>query len=814
MKSELVAAWLLTLCLHAGVLLTLAWLLDRNVLRHQLGWREWVWRLALFGGLLTASGQMLLDTPKAARIATAAPETIPSNQSRHVAFMQTSAVDTTSTISLDGAAPQRSVARPAQTVAASPNEMSWMANVAMPAWYQIIVAAWMAGVLLSLSWTGRAWLRMRHKLDLATPLGDLQIDETARQIAALAGVGRPDLLVLDELASPVAVGGRRIILPSWVVGHFDDAQMRALLAHEIAHLSRRDPARKLASALVCSMFWFMPLASVARRRLDEIAEEACDAWAAAQCGDGRALAECLFGCAEHHMRGPQFALASAMSRRHSPVLKRINQLIDGVPMKLRVSLPQLLVAIVITLAAGMTLLPGVGVVQASAAAEPPPPSAAPLPAKPALTTPATMPAPPAPPASPAPPVPPAPPVAPVPPVPPADLGGTGRRVRVFSDSESSSQRTSVQLSDGNRELNAKMVGDVQFNAGYDDIERLARGATASFGESIGGSSRRVDYANPDGTLQRHYFVDGTEQPFDATASQWIAEIVPAIIRETAVGAVKRVHQLHTRGGASAVLDEIAQIRSDYARGVYIKELAAIGKLSTAEVTRALALIDSMSSDYERRNALTALGTSSTFNAEQQTLIIRQAEKIQSDYERAELLLSLIPSLAANAEVRQAWLQAANGIKSDYEHRRCLSALVEAGSNDDAILESVINAASTIGSSYERRELLTTAISAVGNVERLASAYAGAIDGIDADYERRQALMALIHARGFGKASAAAVLDSLAKVNSDFECREVLTALAAVMPNDPALISRYRDVARKLSNFERGEAERALDRFAG
>jgi hypothetical protein len=43
---------------------------------------------------------------------------------------------------------------------------------------------------------------------------------------------------------------------------------------------------------------------------------------------------------------------------------------------------------------------------------------------------------------------------------------------------------------------------------------------------------------------------------------------------------------------------------------------------------------------------------------------------------------------------------------------------------------------------------------------------------------------------------------------------VLTALAAVMPNDEGLIARYRDVASKLGDHERREAERALDRFAG
>jgi hypothetical protein len=33
-----------------------------------------------------------------------------------------------------------------------------------------------------------------------------------------------------------------------------------------------------------------------------------------------------------------------------------------------------------------------------------------------------------------------------------------------------------------------------------------------------------------------------------------------------------------------------------------------------------------------------------------------------------------------------------------------------------------------------------------------------------------------------------------------------------MPNDAALIERYRAAARELGDFERGQAEKALDRF--
>jgi len=91
-------------------------------------------------------------------------------------------------------------------------------------------------------------------------------------------------------------------------------------------------------------------------------------------------------------------------------------------------------------------------------------------------------------------------------------------------------------------------------------------------------------------------------------------------------------------------------------------------------------------------------------------------------------------------------------------------------------------------------------------------YAKAVGGIGSDYERREALLALIRAPKFGAGASNAVLDAAGSIGSDYECREVLIALARVMPNDAGLITRYRKVAGKLSDSERGAAERALDRF--
>jgi hypothetical protein len=551
-----------------------------------------------------------------------------------------------------------------------------------------------------------------------------------------------------------------------------------MLAHETAHLARHDASWKLAIAICRSLLWFMPLAGIARRRLDEAAELACDAWAARHLGDGRSLAECLAECAERRLEGFESWLAPAMAQRESPLLQRIDHLIGGTPMNTTLSHLRAGSAAVLALALAILLLPGFGT---QAQAQPAPPS---------------------------PPSPPSPPAAP--------KAGSESLIHISSSDTSAAgkkhQTTTISSNDGHRSIEVKIKGEIAFNDSDDDVASLSDGGSASFAETKDGVERRVQYRSQGGKIERRCFVDDVEHPMDAAQQAWISAFLPAVIRDSAIGAEARVKRIYAKGGAGAVLDEVGRIDGDYARGVYLKQLFATAKLSPAEVTRAIGLIDAIGSDYERRNVLAALAAAAPLDAQQQKLVIAQAEKIGSDYERAELLTGMVPQLASQPDVREAWLHAAAKLGSDYEHRRTLTGLLDNAQLDDAMLGEVITSANSIGSDYERRELLVSALRRVGDSERVAPMYAKAVGSIGSDYERREALLALIRAPKFGAGASNAVLDAAGSIGSDYECREVLVALARVMPNDAGLIARYRKVSGRLSDSERGAAERALDRF--
>jgi hypothetical protein len=62
------AGWLLTVALHGGLFLLAAWLIDRTWHAPPNAWRELMWRVALFGGVITASMQPIAGpSPIAAR---------------------------------------------------------------------------------------------------------------------------------------------------------------------------------------------------------------------------------------------------------------------------------------------------------------------------------------------------------------------------------------------------------------------------------------------------------------------------------------------------------------------------------------------------------------------------------------------------------------------------------------------------------------------------------------------------------------------------------------------------------------------------
>ena len=104
-----------------------------------------------------------------------------------------------------------------------------------------------------------------------------EAEAVARVLQARPGA-RFDLLVTDARVSPGVVGIRRpaLLWPLGLTEHLSDAQLDAVVAHEIGHVERRDNLAAVALNAVRALFWFHPVVWWLDSRWREERERACD----------------------------------------------------------------------------------------------------------------------------------------------------------------------------------------------------------------------------------------------------------------------------------------------------------------------------------------------------------------------------------------------------------------------------------------------------------------------------------------------------------------------------------------------------------
>jgi HEAT repeat protein len=128
---------------------------------------------------------------------------------------------------------------------------------------------------------------------------------------------------------PLALGGRHIVLPERFFDELDPEQQRAALAHELAHVARRDPEWRIAVEILERALFFQPLNRLARARLCDSAEFLCDEWAVRQTQSPLALARCLSVVASWWSAADELpAGVSAMARSDSAMVRRVTRILN------------------------------------------------------------------------------------------------------------------------------------------------------------------------------------------------------------------------------------------------------------------------------------------------------------------------------------------------------------------------------------------------------------------------------------------------------------------------------------------------------
>jgi hypothetical protein len=320
--ANLLLEWLMTYAIHSTILIGGLLLLTSTALGRRLlaGHGSWIWRFALVGALITASLQSLR-----------------------------SATPLAGTLRFDGNTPARTLVRvevrredaTLRNPASQSALMTWkpsdgrrtIVNSSIdvrPSWPLLMLGAWfvVAAGLVSRFFIVRA--RFLRAIGPRSDAGHTLAGNALRHLRREGRINRPVLLTLSDcLTSPVALGDDEICLPARALSELDPIRMESILAHELAHLVRRDPSWLTIARVIEAIFFFQPLNVVARRRMQEAAEFASDAWASARVARPLDLAHCLARVAEWTIASPRMPVPAMAERRGAVLVRRVERLTTG-----------------------------------------------------------------------------------------------------------------------------------------------------------------------------------------------------------------------------------------------------------------------------------------------------------------------------------------------------------------------------------------------------------------------------------------------------------------------------------------------------
>ena len=394
-----------------------------------------------------------------------------------------------------------------------------------------LIALWIAGSLAALSALALSLLRVRALERTASDLGDDSWHAAADVLAARLGVASPRLRVSDRIQTPMAGGLTRptiylpVSAPNWPAERRD-----IVLAHELAHLARRDPLRHVVARVAVALYWFHPLAWIAAADASAAREQACDETVLALGTRPSSYAQVLLDFAEAQS-APLRSLAALPIVERSLLEKRLMAILSHDSRVSSRRHPLAATAAVVLIAAGVAAARPAARA-AVAAPEPAAVSAVP-PAAAALQS-------------------------------ASDLDCSPRMWRSFTGSSSDRDGVVYDMigtSGGDRivlrtfnDLKVCMIGE---GLGGDErsvrpSEWPDRAARSVIESSVGSRTERLELTRDGGGQRVRWLVNGVQRPFDAAAQEWRERMLAVLDTNWELSSI--------RGEVSTLRGEISTLR--------------------------------------------------------------------------------------------------------------------------------------------------------------------------------------------------------------------------------------------------------------
>ena len=226
-----------------------------------------------------------------------------------------------------------------------------------------LVSLWFAGVCLLLARLAGGWWRVRRLQQVAGALPVSPWQEAAERLAQQIGLTRA-VRVVDAafVETPLVVGWLEpvVMLPVAALAGLTPQQVRAILAHELAHVRRHDALVNAVQTIAETLLFYHPAVWWLSSRIRTEREHCCDDVALAVSGDPYGYASALAELESWRTTQPSLSLAAT----GGPLLRRVTRVLSPPASHVPRS------GLAVTLALALVMAVGVGTLQLLGARQP------------------------------------------------------------------------------------------------------------------------------------------------------------------------------------------------------------------------------------------------------------------------------------------------------------------------------------------------------------------------------------------------------------------------------------------------------------
>ncbi len=274
--ADAAVRYLLVGSVAAALLVPLAWLALRATRLRAPIYRHALWFYCLIGTVaipvLWLHGPKLVLPVLPAQVQA---DEAPASPQRRPQPVSTNKTPVLPQSRIQDVAPLTSETTPAPIASAPAHDPVSLANVV--SWKVVVATMWLIGFGVMLVRLIIGWRR----------LGTIRRSATALDPAELAGElsgRRVEVRLTEQLPGPVCLGTLRpiILLPRQMYEDASAKDLHMILAHELAHIDRRDGWANLFQRLLEAVFFFHSFVWLASRQLTHERERICDNWVLAR----------------------------------------------------------------------------------------------------------------------------------------------------------------------------------------------------------------------------------------------------------------------------------------------------------------------------------------------------------------------------------------------------------------------------------------------------------------------------------------------------------------------------------------------------